>query len=118
MGVELAASRLFGSPGSFAKHVGEEIRELLRLLDEPGSKGTGSARDYATARFAGTPPARFRRGDANSDQDIDLSDAMFVLNYLFTGGNAPTCPKSADTDDSGALELTDPVYLLNHLFLG
>jgi hypothetical protein len=83
-----------------------------------GSKGTGSARDYATARFAGTPPARFRRGDANSDQDIDLSDAMFVLNYLFTGGNAPTCPKSADTDDSGALELTDPVYLLNQLFLG
>ena len=63
---------------------------------------------------------RFRRGDANADGLTNLSDAVFVLEFLFTGGAVPTCLKSGDVNDSGgtALELTDPVLLLNYLFLG
>jgi hypothetical protein len=62
----------------------------------------------------------YRRGDANADQDTDISDAVFVLNYLFLGGAEPACLKSADANDSGgsAPDLSDPVYLLNFLFLG
>jgi hypothetical protein len=61
---------------------------------------------------------RFRRGNANADDNTDLSDAVFVLSYLFLGGATPACMKSADTDDSGTLDITDAVYLLNYLFLG
>ncbi|MBN1459359.1 MAG: hypothetical protein JXA57_07470 [Armatimonadetes bacterium] len=68
----------------------------------------------------GEPPVSpsFLRGNANADETTDLSDAVFILSYLFLGGPAPTCLDSGDCDDSGVLELTDAVYLLSHLFLG
>ena len=62
--------------------------------------------------------AGFRRGDANGDRDVNLSDALTVLNFLFLGGSDPSCDDAADTDDSGVIELTDGVFALNALFLG
>jgi hypothetical protein len=60
----------------------------------------------------------FRRGDATFDGTLDISDAIFVLAYLFLGGEAPRCEDGADIDDDGAHLITDAVYLLGHLFLG
>src|SRR5688572_23423057 len=61
----------------------------------------------------------FRRGDANQDQGLNISDAIHTLGYLFLGAPQQlACEDSADNDDDGRLTLTDPVYLLNHLFLG
>jgi hypothetical protein len=64
------------------------------------------------------PPEEFRRGDANAGEGTNLSDAVFILNFLFLGGTEPTCEDAADTDDNGVLNITDAVYLLNFLFLG
>jgi hypothetical protein len=47
-----------------------------------------------------------------------LSDAVTILNYLFTGGDTPGCLDAADADDSGVLNITDPIFLLASLFLG
>jgi len=58
------------------------------------------------------------RGNADSSDNIDLSDPIWVLNFLFLGGAEPACLDSADSDDNGRVELTDAVYLLNFLFLG
>lgn len=60
----------------------------------------------------------FLRGDGNSDGKVDLSDAVFVLNYLFLGGTAPGCLDTADADDNESVEITDPILVLNFLFLG
>lgn len=59
----------------------------------------------------------FRRGDDNGDGELDISDAIFLLVYLFAGGQEPGCQKSADADDSGTLDLTDAMYLLDFAFL-
>jgi hypothetical protein len=64
------------------------------------------------------PPAPFVRGDPNRDARVDVSDAVFVLGFLFTGGVDPLCKESIDVDDTGVLDLTDAIYLLNYLFLG
>jgi hypothetical protein len=64
------------------------------------------------------PPVPFVRGDANASGEIDISDGVFTLSYLFLGDRPPSCPAAADADDSGRLELTDSVYVLNFLFLG
>jgi 3-phytase len=64
----------------------------------------------------GTPDRRFRRGDANADGGMDVSDAVFLLLHLFAGGRGAPCAKAADADDSGALDVTDAVYLLEALF--
>lgn len=58
----------------------------------------------------------FRRGDANADGDLNLTDAIFTLNGLFLGGPQPPCADAADADDSGTLNLTDAVFSLNYLF--
>ncbi|MEM7234338.1 MAG: hypothetical protein AAF517_19325, partial [Planctomycetota bacterium] len=63
-------------------------------------------------------PLAFQRGDANGDFGQDLSDAVFVLTFLFLGGDGPVCMAAADTNDSGVVDLSDPIALLNHLFLG
>ena len=60
----------------------------------------------------------FRRGDANDDGRIDMSDAIFTLNYLFLGGEAPPCLDAADSNDDGIVDISDPIYILNFLFLG
>ena len=63
-------------------------------------------------------PEWFRRGDANDDGRVDISDSIFVLNHLFLGGETPPCRDAADADDNGALELTDGVFINSFLFLG
>ena len=68
---------------------------------------------YTPIRFGG-----FVRGDPNGDGGEDLSDAVFVLLYLFGGEAAPTCLSSADANDSGAVDLSDAIYVLGFLFLG
>ncbi len=58
----------------------------------------------------------FRRGDANRDRTVDISDAVYLLAYLFTGGEPPACQDAADADDSGELNVTDPIVVLAYLF--
>ena len=64
------------------------------------------------------PAAIFMRGDADSDLAVELTDAVFVLNYLFLAGRAPECLDSADMDDDSVVDLSDAIYVLNYLFLG
>jgi len=61
---------------------------------------------------------QFLRADANADGNRDLSDGVFILNFLFVGGATPTCMRAADTNDSGGLDITDGSFIFNHLFLG
>ena len=60
----------------------------------------------------------FYRGDVDLNGDVDLSDAVYLFNYLFLGGSAPGCDDGADATDDGALDLTDGIFILNFLFLG
>ena len=54
----------------------------------------------------------FRRGDANSDSNVDLTDAVTLLNFLFVLGDAPTCVDAGDVNDDGVLDISDPMRLL------
>jgi hypothetical protein len=60
----------------------------------------------------------FFRGDADNNGRLELTDGVFILNFLFTGGAAPTCSDAADADDSGLVQLTDGIVVLGYLFLG
>jgi hypothetical protein len=76
----------------------------------------GFAFVLALALAAATRPALaqsdFRRGDANSDGVVDLSDGVFVFDFLFLGGSPPTCLAAADADKSLMISYTDAVSLL------
>jgi hypothetical protein len=60
----------------------------------------------------------FIRGDSNRDETVDLTDAVNILNLLFRGASASSCPDAADADDNGAVEITDAIHILHFLFLG
>ncbi|MGQ9590329.1 MAG: LamG-like jellyroll fold domain-containing protein [Planctomycetota bacterium] len=85
---------------------------------------SGTARAHYTygavtgAAFGAGGGANFRRGDANADGGMNITDGIFVLNYLFLGGPAPTCLDAADSNGDNALNITDGIYILNYLFLG
>lgn len=61
---------------------------------------------------------KFIRGDANEDGKIDLTDAIFILNYLFKGGLEPPCLDASDVNDDGRIDISDAVYTLRYLFSG
>jgi YVTN family beta-propeller protein len=58
----------------------------------------------------------FERGDCNSDGAQDISDAVFLLMYLFSGGAGPICEDACDTYDGGDLNIADAVALLGAIF--
>ena len=65
--------------------------------------------------FAGR---KYIRGDANSDGTLDLSDGVYILQFLFLGGPGLECPESGDVNDDDKGDLSDAVFLLQFLFLG
>jgi hypothetical protein len=75
----------------------------------PGTENSGEGCDQAVT---------FRRGDATGDGGTDITDGVFILNYLFLGTRAPDCLDAADTDDNGNVDLSDAIRVLNFLFLG
>jgi len=64
------------------------------------------------------PKGGFRRGDADDNGVVQLTDAIRILAFLFQGGPAPTCSDAADADDNSTVQLTDAIRILAFLFQG
>ncbi len=59
-------------------------------------------------------------GDANADDEIDIGDIVYLINYLFLGASPPPWPAEcrADVNRDGLIDTGDIIYLINHLFAG
>jgi hypothetical protein len=60
----------------------------------------------------------FRTGDVNLDGEVDLSDALYLLNYLYQEGPPPACKEGLLIDEDNIGTISDVIFLLNYLFLG
>ena len=56
-------------------------------------------------------------GDANCDDEINITDAVYIINYVFLGGNAPDPMSSGDTNCDEDVNVSDAVYLINYIFI-
>jgi len=81
-----------------------------------GARVSGDSNEACATPVGGKP--RFRRGDPNSDGVINITDGIYILNFLFLGGPPPTCTEAANANDDGSANITDGIYVLNFLFLG
>jgi hypothetical protein len=66
----------------------------------------------------GVPGLLFFRGDCSPDRNLNISDPVRLLNFLFTTPGAPPCLEACDSDSTGVLNITDAVFTLNFLFIG
>lgn len=57
-------------------------------------------------------------GDADSNGSITISDAVYLINYIFAGGPAPNPICLGDADNNGSVTISDAVYLVNYIFAG
>jgi hypothetical protein len=86
----------------------------VRFQDALGEPITGGLE----IRKSRAGEVRFVRGDVDASGGINITDAVFLLSYLFGSGREPPCLEAADVDDSGgsAPNITDAIVVLNWLF--
>ncbi len=57
--------------------------------------------------------------DNNGDGMVNISDAVWMINYVFTGGPPPLpYPMNGDSNCDGGINISDAVWLINYVFTG
>lgn len=101
-------------PGNETRYVDDGVPEGSYVYQVIAFVGSHSAESEEVA--ADIVLIRFIRGDANGDDQVDLADAIWLLNYLFRDGLQPPNFDAADADDSGSLDVTDVIYIVDWRF--
>ncbi len=62
-------------------------------------------------------------GDADNNGAWSIADAVYLINYIFAGGNPPGFPGPlqvclGDADGNKAISIADAVWLINYIFAG
>jgi uncharacterized Ntn-hydrolase superfamily protein len=57
-------------------------------------------------------------GDADGSGAIDISDAVWLIAYIFSGGPAPSPLIAGDGNCDGSVDISDAVYLIAYIFAG
>ncbi|MDH3891227.1 MAG: hypothetical protein OEV49_09095 [candidate division Zixibacteria bacterium] len=60
------------------------------------------------------------RGNIDGDplDQIDISDLVYLVDYMFSGGPEPPCIDETDVDASGGIDISDLVYVVDYMFTG
>lgn len=57
-------------------------------------------------------------GDADGNEIVNISDAVYLIAYIFGGGPAPDPLIAGDADCNGIVNISDAVYLIAYIFGG
>jgi M6 family metalloprotease-like protein len=57
-------------------------------------------------------------GDASGDRAVDISDAVHLIAYIFSGGSAPNPLVAGDANCDSTVDISDVVYLIAYIFSG
>ncbi len=71
---------------------------------------------YAAFTTAAAPVAPC--GDFDASGQLDISDAVYVINYIFASGPLPLDAAAGDVDCSARVDIADAVYMVNYIFAG
>jgi len=55
-------------------------------------------------------------GDASGNLAVNILDVTYLINYLYTGGQAPDPEEAGDANGNGAVNILDATYLINYLY--
>ena len=114
-GVEVWRSAL-DSTASGLLYTVNETGELQVTVRAFNSSGFPSADTTCTVQVSNE--ATFVRGNCDATSRIDISDAVFLLNYLFLAGASPSCLEACNVNGDSDLNIADAMFGMNYLFLG
>ncbi|MFH2054805.1 MAG: M28 family peptidase [bacterium] len=57
-------------------------------------------------------------GDANDDEVANVTDAVYLIDYIFSEGPAPVPLEAGDCNCDATANITDAVYLISYIFSG
>ena len=57
-------------------------------------------------------------GDADGNASLNISDAVYLIAYIFSSGSAPIPLSAGDADCSGGVNISDAVYMISYIFSG
>ena len=61
----------------------------------------------------------YQPGDLNGDFAVDISDLVYLVDYMFTSGAEPIYPKwRANISGDYSYDISDLVYLVDYMFIG
>ena len=86
---------------------------LIKVL---ASDGVNTSTDLSDSLFS--VEQFYICGDANYDFAVDISDAVYIINYAFGGGTAPEPLQSGDANCDSGVDVSDAVYIINYAFAG
>jgi bacillopeptidase F len=92
---------------------------LIRTAVDLGTSGEDN--DYGWGiidAYAAVSAILFEHGDADRNGTIEIADMVFLINYLFLNGPAPSPLLAGDANCDGEVNIEDVVYLANYLFVG
>ena len=95
-----------------ANGVGPAIPPSENLLVDPGGNAVPPLLEGGSIVVGANS---FIRADGNNDLTVNVADAVFILNFLFSG-LASDCLDALDANDDGGNDIADAVAVLAFLF--
>jgi hypothetical protein len=69
-----------------------------------------------TVNVVDAPVPAYTCGDANGSHSVDVSDVVFLIQYIFASGSAPSPMEAGDADCNGGIDISDAIFLISHIF--
>jgi hypothetical protein len=74
--------------------------------------------DYCNSDTISFTVSTYFCGDSNGDLGVNISDAVYIINYVFIGGEPPFTGTSGDANCDGVVNVSDAVWIINYVFIG
>jgi hypothetical protein len=78
----------------------------------------GAAMASTTIDSLRVGPSGYIPGDADGSGIVNISDAVYLLSYIFGSGPEPEPYEAGDADCNGVVNIADAVYLISYIFGG
>jgi hypothetical protein len=141
-----ANSAIYAAAGvdecAYSTGTGEDYAQYLAAWDDndPAQKTMNEMHTHVTNQTLGSTPAKAegtaglgdnglceccetdcqgKCGDPNNDSVTNVSDAVYIINYVFVGGDEPAPVLACgDANNDGAVNVSDAVSIINYVFVG
>ncbi|MFH2054546.1 MAG: putative Ig domain-containing protein, partial [bacterium] len=72
--------------------------------------------DLTEKEFSFEINADYLCGDADGDQIVNITDAVYLISFIFSQGPAPEPLLAGETNCDGFVSITDAVYIIQYIF--